>query len=377
MVNMFSKKIFQQGSTGQVLKLICITWIITKIICYKLWLADRLFPLIPVHDLLLILPSVLHAVLFIVSLGSMILLIIFPGKKTAIVLLVAEIISCLLDQNRWQPWEYQFVFMLAVYIINSEEKWVRYSWQLILAGIYFFSGIGKLNSAFIHDVWQNLVLHRWLGYRPENIWMIRAGYALPFIEIIAGAGLLFSNTRKLAVWVLTGMHILILLMLGPAGLHINAVIWPWNILMPLLLFSVFYNNPFSFRQGFVLKPVIFIAMVCWWILPWFQLAGYWDKYLSSVLYSGGVEQLFICTDNFTAKKEMSAYMDAAFKVIPCSPVLSVYKWGVEEMRTAPYPERRVYLAIIRSWKKKYPGKTDRFYLYKPGFSYQVEELIVR
>ena len=93
-----------------------------------------------------------------------------------------------------------------------------------------------------------------------------------------------------------------------------------------------------------------------------------------MLYSGGVEQLYICSHNPAAKKEMNAYMDKEFKVIPCSPVLSVYKWGVAEMNTAPYPEKRVYKAIIKAWEKKYPGTTDRFYMYKPGFTYKVEEI---
>ena len=374
---MLSKNIFKANGSGKIIRLICIAWFVTKLICYKLWLADRLFPLVPMHDSLTMLPSVLHSILFLISLGSILLLSISPNKKIAVLLLTAEVLSCMLDQNRWQPSEYQFIFMLLVYVSYKDEKQVRFSWQLIMAGIFFFSGLGKLNSAFIHDVWQNLILHRWLGIRSVNSLVLLAGYALPLIEMIAAVCLLMRKTRKPAVWVLTLMHAFILLMLGPIGLNSNTDIWPWNVLMPLLLFSLFYDRSFEYNKRFFRKPLAWLVLLCWWVLPWFQPAGYWDKYLSSVLFSGGTEQLYICTNNPSAKKEMAVYMDKEFRVIPCTPVLSVYKWSVMEMKTAPYPEKRVYRAIMDAWKKRYPGNTDRFYMYKPGFAYTVEEVYVK
>ena len=358
----------------KVFKMLCITWFITKIICYKLWLADRLFPLVPVHEMLSSLPPLLHSALFVCSLACMILLIFFPNRKTAFVLLLLELLSCCLDQNRWQPWEYQFIFMLLVYVFVEDEKEMRFSWQLILAGLFFFSGISKLNSAFIHDVWQHLLLHKWLGIGRVNIWITRAGYSLPLIEMFSGIGLLIKKTSKPAVWILCCMHLLILLMMGPLGLNINAVIWPWNLLMPLLLLSLFYNTAFELSSFRSWNFFSWLVLLCWWILPWLQLKGYWDKYLSSVLYSGGVEQLFICTDNPVAKKQMTAYFDSTFRIIPCSTSLSLYNWGVKEMKTAPYPEPRVFKAIIKVWREKYPGTADRFYLYKPGFAPKVEEV---
>jgi len=369
------KQAFTIFDTRRVVRLLCITWFITKLICYKLWFADRLFPVIPVNDLLLGLPLWTHSFLFVVSLCAMLSLVFFPNKKTALILLLAELLSCMLDQNRWQPWEYQFIFMLAAYTFINEEKSVRSYWQLIIAGLFFFSGVSKLNNGFIHDIWNNLVLRRWLDISTINSWTSRAGYALPLMEMTAGIGLLIGKTRKLSIWGLTTMHIIILCMLGPAGLNMNIVIWPWNILMPLLLFSIFYQQSLEYKQAILYKPFAWFVLLCWWILPWLQLAGYWDKYLSAVLYSGGVEQLYICTDDPVAKKEMAGYMDKEFKVVPCSPVLSAYKWGMMEMNTAPYPEPRIYKKIIQAWNKHYPHFENRYYLYKPGFTYMVKQLL--
>jgi len=358
----------------KVLRMICITWFITKIICYKLWFADRLFPLVPVHEILSSLPPLLHSSLFICSMACMVMLVFFPDKKIALLLLLFELLSCCLDQNRWQPWEYQFIFMLLVYTFLKEENVIRFSWQLIIAGLYFFSGVSKLNSAFIHDIWQHLMLKRWLGIGPVNIWVIRAGYSLPLVEMLAGAGLLVKKIRRLSILVLCCMHLLILVMLGPTGLNLNAVIWPWNLLMPVLLFYLFYDTSFYLKPVYFRNVLLWPVLFCWWILPWFQFGGYWDKYLSSVLYSGGVEQLFICTGNPVAQKQLAPYFDSTFRIIPCSTSLSVYNWGIKEMRTVPYPEPRVFKAIIQAWKKSYPGGADRFYLYKPGFAPRVEEI---
>ena len=359
----------------RVFKLVCIAWFISKIICYQLWFADRLFPLVPIHESLSAIPSFLHSTLFFISLASMLVFLFFPDKKIMILLLLAELLSCMLDQNRWQPWEYQFIFMLATMVFCKEEKQVLFAWQCIIAGLYFFGGLGKLNSAFIHDTWQHLVLHKWLGVSGVNISVTRSGYLLPLIEMAAGAGLLFHPAKKICLLILILMHGLILLMLGPLGLNINAVVWPWNLLMPFCLYFVFFKPAMVFSKTNFYKPFIWLVLLCWWVMPWLQLAGYWDKYLSAVLYSGGVEQLFICTQNPAAQKQMAPYLDSTFRVIPCDNSLSVYNWGIKDMKTAPYPEKRVFEAIIKAWKKRFPGTCDRFYLYKPGFSYSVKEVL--
>ena len=372
----FKVSLQQQKQPVIVLRIISIAWIFSKLICFKLWGADRDFPLVPVHDSLSNFDPFIHDFLFGSSLLLMLLFLFFPGKKIAAIIICLELFSCCLDQNRWQPWEYFFLFMLMAYVINKQSNKLPGIWLLIMAGLYFFGGIGKLNSTFIHDTWKYLMLHRWLGISTSNIWVTRSGYLLPLLEMLAGLGLLFNLTRKVSVIILIGMHLLILLMLGPAGLNINHVVWPWNIALAILLVITFINSSQIVFTRMARDPFVWVVLLCWWLLPWLRFAGYWDKYLSSVLYSGGVEQLFICTDNPAAIKQLGKYMDSSFSVIPCSPVLSVYNWGIHEMRTAPYPEPRVRNAIIKAWKQKYPGNNDRFYLYKPGFAYSVKELVL-
>lgn len=57
------------------------------------------------------------------------------------------------------------------------------------------------------------------------------GLAIPIIEIALGLGLLLAKKKILFAYLIIGMHIFILIFLGPAGINYNSIIWFWNILM--------------------------------------------------------------------------------------------------------------------------------------------------
>ena len=360
-----------------ILKWICCCWLVTKLLCYKLWLANRLFPLVPVHDALAGLPAIVHTLLLGLSILCLALLLFFPYKKLVIFLLILELVSCLLDQNRWQPWEYQFIFMLGAYAFLNDENKRRFSWQLILIGLYFFSGLYKCNNNFIHNVWNRLLLRQVFGVSEIGAWLTRAGYLIPIIEMVAGLALFFKRTRKPAVILLVAMHLLNLVLLGPAGIDINSVIWPWNILMPLLLFLLFYKDNRPLTNPILWKPVFTrLVFVCWWVLPWLQPLCYWDKNLSGVLYSGNKEYLYICTGDTAIKQQLKNSIVPQKKNLPCNDAISVYLWSMMEINVAPYPQERVYKAIVKAWIKRYPNAGDRFYIYQPGYKIEVKPLLV-
>src|ERR1019366_5120531 len=93
-------------------RLICFFWLVAKAISWKVWLADRVFPIVPPFNFLFV-PSFIHLVLFIFSLSALLALFIFPSKRFLLIsVIIIEVFSCLLDQNRWQPWEYQYIFII-------------------------------------------------------------------------------------------------------------------------------------------------------------------------------------------------------------------------------------------------------------------------
>ena len=104
-----------------VTRIICFFWLIAKVMSWKVWLAERLFPIVPPFNFLFV-PSVVHLVLFIFSLVTLLALFIFPSKKLLLIsVIVIEILSCVLDQNRWQPWEYQYIFIILALVINFKD----------------------------------------------------------------------------------------------------------------------------------------------------------------------------------------------------------------------------------------------------------------
>lgn len=358
------------------LHLVLFTWIITKFICYPLWLGDRDFPIVPVHDILLQLPAYWHAMLFWGTVFLMAAGIVFPRKKIMAAIVLLELISCLLDQNRWQPWEYQFLFMLAAYVFIKGEEHLITAWQIVLLGLYFFSGLNKLNAAFIHDVWNGLLLRNWLGIYTTDVFIFRLGYALPLVEMAAAILLCFARFRKWGLFILIGMHIMIFLVFGPLGLNRNEVIWPWNILMPVILILLFYRRSFLPLRSFFRQPFSWLVLACFCILPWLHLAGRWDHYLSFTLYSGGIPHLYICTDDAAALHEMSVFMGTSRNgMIPCRFPVGVSQWGIKVMKTAAYPQQRVYRSIARQWKKQHPNAAVKFYIYTSGFKPTLRELI--
>jgi hypothetical protein len=357
------------GDFFWVTRLLAVCWLTTKIISYKLWLTGRLFPVVPVQDWL-VAPEWLHLIFFTTSMLALLVLLFRPGFRiAALILLIAESGSCMLDQNRWQPWEYQFLFMLLPLVFIQDEKKIITCWQVILVGLYFFSGLSKLNQKFILQGWNGMILSDWIGYTVENTWISRLGYLLPLTEMFAGIALLFSRTRKKAVVLLAAMHVLILIMFGPAGMNINIVLWPWNLLMPFLVFILFYGKQFCFSIFRQKLFVWWLTVLCWWVLPWLNLFGYWDDFFSGKLYSGKTQYLYICTSNPQTKKIFAAYLAPSRTSAVCDSSISVFNWGIQEMHVPPNPELRIYKKIIHQWQLRYDtSHTDKFMILNPKFA---------
>lgn len=357
------------------MRLLMTAWIISKFICMPVWFAYRNFPLLPVHDILLQAPPLLHGALFWIAIAAMAAMIVLPHKKIAIILLLAEITSCLLDQNRWQPWEYQFILMTLAYGVFNNKQWQLRAWQIILAGTWFYSGLSKLQPGFIHDIYTSLILHTWLQVYPQNIWITRAGYALPLFEMAAAVMLLIPATKRPAMVSLVLMHLFILLLLGPTGLSRNEVVWPWNIAMIFFLLICFAKQRFSFEKAFFTRPAAIMLVLLLWLLPVLSVFGQWDRYLSFSLYTGGVPQLYICSSDKQVLYALSPYMPAVRNPrLPCTFPVSAYTWGMQEMNLPAYPQERAYKQFARRLRTQFPGADIKFYLYTSGFKVKVWEM---
>ncbi len=371
----------KEKSAAPLIRLVIICWLAAKFISLKVWIKDRLFPVVPVADWLSW-PSEVHYILFAASVALMLFLLMAPtGKKLFILLFITEIFSCAADQTRWQPWEYQYLFTILICIINyNNDKKTIGCIAFVMAATYFYSGIGKLNEAYLVMVWDNTFLKQIFKVKESLIqqnFLHYSGYLTAIAEIAGAAGLFFTRTRKAAAWILIAMHLLILYALGPLGTNYNAVVWPWNILMAILLYIIFIKqdilplNITALWQGWNKMVLLF-----WGIFPALNYAGCWDSYLSSRLYSGELPQMAICIKDSNEIEELQPYLSRGDVYHLCDgrAKVNLQAWAMKEMNVPPYPEIRVYNKIRRQWAQNHPASSTSFVIYKTAGQNKVQRL---
>ncbi len=364
------KEYIERNQQNLIIRLSCLFWIFTKLFSYKLWHTDRLFPLIPPFDFLENIPNAVHQILFWTAILGITLILFFPKQKLVLAITICiEFCSCILDQNRWQPWEYQyFITLLFLFFYRQNPKQFLHYFAFMVIIIYVNSGLHKLNGGFLFHVWENMILRRFLGFESnqiQNIWIHYAGLLLGLIEVIASLGLLFFKKKKVFALMLIGMHLFILSFISPTGLNYNPIVWPWNIVMIMLIYILFCNDnapQIVFKDlvsGYNKIPFLFLG-----ILPIFCMFGLYDNFLSFNLYSGSLKQLDICIGNDKNVKQYAPFFSNKRTYCETGKVINTNVWTLREMNIVVYPEERVYFDIIKKWKAENPDSEASFYIYE-------------
>ncbi|MDI1255370.1 MAG: hypothetical protein PSV16_04655 [Flavobacterium sp.] len=346
---------------------------------YKLWVSDRLFPLIPPLNFLENFTADTHLVLFFAALSGIFLIFIFPKSRFVLGLTIAiELCSCMLDQNRWQPWEYQYIItvLFAFFYRNNPKQFLNYFTFLIVI-IYFNSGLHKLNGSFLYDVWESMILRRFFGLDESVIaqkWLHYAGLSLGIIEVVAALGILFFRKKKGFALLLIGMHIFILALISPTGLNYNIIVWPWNVAMMVLIYVLVFNQSDAHVSFYgLVKGANFVPFLVVGILPILCNFGLYDNFLSFNLYSGSLKQLEICVKENQYSKDYTPYY--SHKKNFCGDeykVLNANFWSLKEMNIIVYPEERVYFDIVKKWKARNPNVNATFHIYQ--YPYKPENI---
>jgi uncharacterized membrane protein YphA (DoxX/SURF4 family) len=226
------------------------------------------------------------------------------------------------------------------------------AYRIIVAGTYIWSGLQKLNSQFISDVFPWL-LKPILAYLPDNLGSVVLGCApvVPIFETGIGVGLLIPRLRPFAVTGAAAMHLLILTSLGLQELDHNFVVWPWNMAMPIWAALLFLRaEPLGFAE--VLRPRRWLhglALVFFGILPALDFVELWDPYLSASLYSGSTPNGFIFVRASVRDRVPEALRAYLIQVDDSSYQLNLYDWSLNEMNVPDYRACRVYQAIARRY----------------------------
>ncbi|HEX8773268.1 MAG TPA: hypothetical protein VF735_06645 [Pyrinomonadaceae bacterium] len=324
----------------------------------KLWVSSRSFPLSPVADWLPVAPFPFDYILFISLIALLILIALAARPRIYIAAFLFLIVLLgLTDQARWQPWVYQYVFMLAAmcfYSWNSSDevgqRALLNACRVIVASIYVWSGVQKLNFTFINKLFPSLVnpylkfVFGVVDITPRFLIISAA-----IVEASIGIGLLTRRFRKLSVWLALLQHLFILLLFIPVKR--NSVIWPWNIAMASFVLILFWQaNNISMREILLPKRLGFhaLAVILFAIMPIFSFFGLWDSYLSSTLYSGNVAGGAIYFSE-SVREHLPPAIQSHVQISPSTgkPVISPNNWSLTELNVPVYPERRILFNITK------------------------------
>lgn len=338
--------------TAQALEIIVFGGMLAGIsLSAMLWVTHRAYPLAPVWLHGLALPSPFDSWLVVSFASFGVISLVRPLDPRWMLGLIFNLgLLLFLDQNRWQPWVFLYLFFfIGFYLIrrrNNEarEQSIHQVFRLMIIGLYLWSAIQKFNVSFITDVAPRLLAHiPMFGEKlSASLFVI---FMLPIAELCIGLGLFFTKTRKLAVISAMLMHALILIAIGPLGSRWNAVVWPWNIAMMLLVSFLFWDAKERINVSLLAKskhPFVLSVFAFFFLLPGLSLFGLWDSYLSFALYSGNVKTAYLIMRPEQLTMFPESVWNLAERQRDGSMKLQQFLWSMEVLRASQYPEERIF-----------------------------------
>jgi hypothetical protein len=248
--------------------------------------------------------------------------------------------------------------MLVPYLIipvtHEREKSILISLKWIIAGVYVWSGIQKLNPAFIDGTFAQIIKTTAIKTEFEDIRNL--GYMIPVIEFLIGIGLLTAKFRRIALIAAVTTHVFILVYLASNGVDQNTVVYPWNAAMIFFISLLFWNKKENHllsvgkisRTSFAVIPVLLV-----WAVPILNFFGLWDHYLSFSLYSNKPSTFYIAVEESEIHK-VDKRLDNYFAEIPGltgGQLIDINKWSYGELNVPFYPETKAFKKLSASFCK--------------------------
>jgi len=171
-------------------------------------------------------------------------------------------------------------------------------------------------------------------------------FLAPVVECGAGIGLLAERFRSQALFCAAGMHVFILLAIGPLGSRFNTVVWPWNLAMIAILLVLFWWHVERLLLRDLLVPQK-VIVVLFALMPALSLVNLWDHYLSSSLYSGNRTSGLIYFNDGVFDRLPEAIQDYVSDEGPNRGSLDINDWSFGELNVPSYPEPRIYKNVAR------------------------------
>jgi hypothetical protein len=274
-----------------------------------------------------------------------------PRKPILIFLVLAGLLS-LGDQMRWQPWFYQYLFILAAIGFYAWKKPEARNHQAALNACrtitiftYLWSGLQKLNVNFVRETWPD-VAGPFLRHLPDAVKKLPSVLVLiiPLLEIAVALGLITRRFRNASAVLAIATHVFVLILLISSGE--NTVVWPWNVAMVFFVLILFWQDKeTSSRQILVPQSGFHIAvLLLFGVFPVFSFFDLWDSYLSAALYSGNTDQAVIYVSPSVLDRLPTAIRPHVWQ--STQPYfLDINRWAYGELNVPAYPEPRIYRRV--------------------------------
>ncbi len=341
-------------------RLLAISVLLCLAFSWKLWISRQFYPLVPLFGLIPAFPHPVDSIFR--ALFVTVLLAVVIGLRSRIwVALVLAIFAILFlqDQSRLWPSFYQFFFLFLILVTvrnhagKSDAPRLLAGMRFITAAIYFWSGVQKLNTHFFNEEFPSIVepLTRLL---PFDIPLLpTVGIFAALFEVFIGLGLLTKRFRNIALYDAMLMHLLIFFCIGPFRDNWNNSSWIWGQTVAVQTWVLFFKAPaFDFKNLFSAPwfcnipqalAVLFIG-----ILPVLNNVNRWDSALSFNVYTGNVNYAEIVmrldvVDQLPAELVPFVSVYPEFKIA----VLKLNAWTLSEFNANPYPEKRIFKAVLR------------------------------
>lgn len=324
--------------------LISISLIASLLVAQRGWvLQERTYPRLPLFDSLTItapIEPLLYSAMLIV-----LLLFNFSARKKLLVsiFVIATAATIAFDTTRLQPWLYLLSIMLFLVALPapSGKKSVGNvldSLRICILGTYLFAGIQKLNISFCQTVVPSM-MPKFVPPLPQDL-ALAIGISAAVTEAALAILLTCAPTSRIGAWLAIFFHAITLWMITHLGW--NAVVWPWNISMMLLVYLLFIRTRSQSAFGLLWPDSLqkALAVIIFLLLPCLNFFGLWPNYLSAALYSGNVPVLRVLVDPADEERLPSAIRQAIDISDRQKPTLLAERWGIEELGIPSFPEVR-------------------------------------
>ena len=337
---------------------------------WRLWTSQTEFPQVPLFGWASALPSFLDGLVFGVLLASLAFAAWKPDSRRIWMTLTVTLSALIvLDQHRLQPWAWQLLLLAFWWgtanvgqVFNLPVK--PRDWQVenlphvaLTISIYFWSAVSKLDAEFFVSHGPTLVeallgaIHIDATAIPVRMkWWLAT--MLPLGELLVAVGLCWPRTRRAALIGATGLHVGLLLALGPLGLGHRPGVLLWNVAFLGHDWLLFGRQCKGVRMTMRRSSLVTIragvlALACLW--PLTECWGWCDRWLAWSVYAARSERVSV-----TLTAEGQRRLPESARRCLVEGELRLDHWSLAALDAPIYPQLRFQFGVVE-WLRRNCG----------------------